>query len=172
MLTNVTRKHPRDEADDDNHRKLELGRSSKKAKGKAPEINIPVTDIGDHRSILEIQQCASSPEVTFIDIVKGDGAEVNSGNTVTVNFTCTLLDGTTVSSCHEGMMMFTLGDSGGVKGWHKGMLGMLVRGRRLILIPPEFGYGHTKKSKSVPAGSFLLFGMRWIEFLLSESWAQ
>ncbi|KAF8572901.1 FKBP-like protein [Ramaria rubella] len=166
----MTRQHPRDEADDDNHKKLELG--SKKAKGKAPEINIPVTDIGEHRSMLEIQQCTPGPEVTFIDIVKGDGAEVKPGNTVAVNFTCTLLDGMTVGSCHEGTMMFTLGDSGGLKGWHEGMLGMLVRGQCLILIPPEFGYGHTKKSKSVPAGAFLLFSMRQIEFLLSEYWAQ
>jgi FKBP-type peptidyl-prolyl cis-trans isomerase len=78
------------------------------------------------------------------DIVVGTGAEAKNGNTVTVNYTGTLDDGTKFdSSLNPGRtpFSFVLGVGQVIKGWDLGVLGMKVGGSRTLTIPPELGYG-------------------------------
>lgn len=49
--------------------------------------------------------------------------------------------GKVVESSWDGGAPATFSLSGVIKGWQEGIPGMKVGGRRLLLIPPDLGYG-------------------------------
>src|SRR3989339_247551 len=81
------------------------------------------------------------------DITVGSGVEAKSGDSVKVNYTGTLIDGTVFDSNvdpkfkHVEPFIFNLGTGQVIKGWDIGVAGMKVGGKRLLIIPPSFGYG-------------------------------
>ena len=81
------------------------------------------------------------------DAVVGTGLTVENGDTVTVNYTGTLTDGTKFdSSLDPGKSPFTFtvgatGTNAVIQGWEVGLIGMKVGGTRTLVIPPDLGYG-------------------------------
>ena len=76
------------------------------------------------------------------DIAVGDGAEVQPGATVTVNYCGVGMSGRAVfdSSWSRGEpISFPLDNL--IPGWQEGIPGMKVGGKRLLVIPGELGYG-------------------------------
>lgn len=76
------------------------------------------------------------------DLVVGDGAEIPAGATVTINYIGV--------SCSTGRIFddsYSRGEpatfplSGLIRGWQEGIPGMRVGGRRLLVVPPDLGYG-------------------------------
>lgn len=96
------------------------------------------------------------------DVVTGTGAEAKNGDTVSVNYEGTFVDGKKFDSNidpsfgHVQPFSFTLGNGEVVKGWDLGVLGMKVGGKRKLSIPPELGYGASDRGP-IPANSTLLF---------------
>ena len=96
------------------------------------------------------------------DITIGTGAEAKSGDSVKVNYTGTLIDGTVFDSNvdpkfkHVEPFIFNLGTGQVIKGWDIGVAGMKVGGKRLLIIPPSFGYGDQDQGP-IPANSILIF---------------
>ena len=96
------------------------------------------------------------------DITIGTGAEAKSGDSVKVNYTGTLVDGTVFDSSvdpkfkHVEPFIFNLGTGQVIKGWDIGVAGMKVGGKRLLIIPPSFGYGDQDQGP-IPANSILIF---------------
>jgi peptidylprolyl isomerase/FKBP-type peptidyl-prolyl cis-trans isomerase FkpA len=82
-------------------------------------------------------------ELKIEDIVVGTGAEAKSGDTVTVNYLGTLLNGTKFDSSYDRNQPFSfqLGAGQVIVGWDKGLLGMKVGGKRKLTIPSEMAYG-------------------------------
>ena len=73
---------------------------------------------------------------------KGTGAEATNGDTLTVNYTGKLQDGTVFdSSVGKQPIQFVLGSGQVIPGWDQGLLGMKVGGKRLLIIPPDLAYG-------------------------------
>ena len=94
----------------------------------------------------------------IVDIVKGEGDEANSGQTVSVNYTGTLEDGTQFdTSIGRGPFSFPLGAGRVIKGWDEGVAGMKVGGKRKLTIPPELGYGDQGAGNVIPPGATLVF---------------
>ena len=92
------------------------------------------------------------------DIVNGEGDEATSGQTVTVNYTGTLKDGTQFdTSIGRAPFSFPLGAGRVIKGWDEGVAGMKVGGKRKLTIPPELGYGSRGAGNVIPANATLLF---------------
>ena len=92
------------------------------------------------------------------DIVNGEGDEATSGQTVTVNYTGTLEDGTQFdTSIGRAPFSFPLGAGRVIKGWDEGVAGMKVGGKRKLTIPPELGYGSRGAGNVIPANATLLF---------------
>ncbi len=86
----------------------------------------------------------AAEELGIADLVTGDGAEVQSGDTVTVNYCGAGLDGLNVfdSSWSRGEpISFPL--DGLIPGWQEGIPGMKVGGQRLLVIPGPLGYGES-----------------------------
>ncbi len=103
-----------------------------------------------------------TPEATALkieDIKVGTGAEAKSGDTVTVNYTGYLTDGTKFdSSLDSGQpFKFTIGAGRVIPGWEQGFAGMKVGGKRKLTIPPELGYGSQGAGGVIPPNATLVF---------------
>jgi len=76
------------------------------------------------------------------DEVVGTGAEARVGDTLSVNYTGKLQDGTVFdTSVGKAPIQFTLGAGQVIPGWDQGLQGMKVGGKRLLLILAALGYG-------------------------------
>ena len=78
-------------------------------------------------------------ELKIEDVVVGTGAEAKSGDTVTVNYLGTLLDGTKFDSSYDRNQPFSfvLGTGQVIVGWDKGLLAYGSRGAGGVIGPNE-----------------------------------
>ena len=107
----------------------------------------------------EIAKNGSVASLQVIDTAEGTGVVVKLGDTLTVQYTGVLPDGTVFdTSRQEGREPFTfvIGSGMVIQGWEQGLLGMKAGGRRLIAIPPELGYGQRSMGK-IPPNATLIF---------------
>ena len=79
----------------------------------------------------------------YVDIVEGTGASPSPGQTVSVNYTGTLENGTNFDSSYDRgrPFLFRIGTGSVIKGWDEGLLSMKVGRKRKLIIPPNLGYG-------------------------------
>ena len=94
------------------------------------------------------------------DIKIGSGAEAKAGNSITVNYLGTLVNGTKFDSSYDRgqPFLFLLGGGGQViPGWDQGLIGMKVGGKRKLIIPPTLAYGEKGVPGAIPANSALVF---------------
>lgn len=108
----------------------------------APEVTIPVG------------QVPSSLVVT--DLVTGSGTPVAPADSVTVNYIGV--------SCSTGKIFDSSWATGKtvtfplnqvISGWSQGLVGMQPNGRRLLVIPPDLGYGSTGQGNIAPDESLV-----------------
>ena len=94
----------------------------------------------------------------YRDDAVGDGPEARAGQTVSVHYTGTLLDGKKFDSSRDRGQPFQFGLGAGqvIRGWDEGVAGMKVGGRRTLVIPPELGYG-SRAIGPIPPNSTLQF---------------
>ena len=80
-------------------------------------------------------------ELAFTDVIVGTGAEVLPSSTLTVHYTLMAWStGKIIESSWSGQpATFPLAQV--VEGWQKGLPGAKEGGRRLLVIPPDMGYG-------------------------------
>jgi FKBP-type peptidyl-prolyl cis-trans isomerase len=95
----------------------------------------------------------------YQDLKVGDGEEAKKGNNVEVNYTGWLKDGTKFDSSldRDEPLEFKLGIDPLIKGWHEGVAGMKVGGKRKLMIPPELGYGASGRGDKIPPNAELIF---------------
>lgn len=92
------------------------------------------------------------------DLVIGDGAEANAGQTVAVNYRGTLANGTEFDSSYgRGPFSFPLGGGRVIQGWDEGVAGMKVGGKRKLVIPPDLAYGDRGAGGVIPPNATLTF---------------
>jgi FKBP-type peptidyl-prolyl cis-trans isomerase len=97
---------------------------------------------------------------TQIDDVKvGTGPAAKAGDTVSVHYVGTLLDGKKFDSSRDRgqPFSFTLGQGRVIRGWDLGVAGMQKGGIRKLNIPPEEGYGSRGSPGAIPPNATLLF---------------
>lgn len=105
------------------------------------------------------QVTTTSSGLQVIDEVVGSGQEAKTGDTVSVNYTGWLADGTKFDSSYDRNQTFdfTLGAGKVIKGWDEGVVGMKVGGKRKLIIPPDLAYGATGYPPVIPANATLTF---------------
>lgn len=108
------------------------------------------------------------------DTTVGTGAVAQPGDTVTVNYTGTLDDGTVFdSSLKPGRtpFSFTIGTNPPqvIVGWDQGLRGMKVGGTRELTIPPALGYGSQGAGTVIPPNATLHFTVTLLSVSTSTS---
>ncbi len=95
---------------------------------------------------------------------QGSGASPVNGATVTVNYTGSFLDGTVFdSSVQAGKpVSFKIGQV--IQGWNEALVTMKKGEKRLLVIPPELGYGARGYPGAIPPNSFLVFEVELVDF--------
>lgn len=139
-------------------------RSSKRSRVVAAVIVIALVAAGAAYLFAPSLTGTSGAEVTtpsglkYTDLVVGAGPSPQPGQTVTVNYTGTLTDGTKFDSSfdHGQPYSFVIGQGKVIKGWDEGVMTMKVGGRRKLVIPPSLGYG-AMPQPTIPANSTLVF---------------
>jgi len=105
------------------------------------------------------QETPTGPSsLTVEDLVVGTGATAAAGDTVTVHYVGTLLNGTKFDSSYDAGRPFTFKIGAGqvIAGWDQGVPGLKVGGKRRLTIPPSLGYGNQAQGP-IPPNSTLRF---------------
>jgi FKBP-type peptidyl-prolyl cis-trans isomerase len=97
------------------------------------------------------------------DVRVGTGTLAKSGDSVTVNYRGTLLDGKVFDQSYgKEPFQFNLGAGRVIKGWDQGVAGMKVGGKRQLTIPPELAYGPGGQG-AIPPNSTLKFDVELLQ---------
>jgi FKBP-type peptidyl-prolyl cis-trans isomerase len=100
------------------------------------------------------------------DIILGSGAAAQAGRQVTVHYTGWLYDPTAPnqrgrkfdsSKDRNDPFKFDLGEGMVIAGWDEGVQGMQVGGQRVLVIPPQLGYGARGAGGVIPPNATLVF---------------
>jgi peptidylprolyl isomerase len=124
----------------------QLAEGISKDRSKKPQLGIP----------------AGGTPTTFqkIDIVKGTGKVAKPGDSVTVQYVgSSWSTGSEFDASWDKGHGFTfpLGQGQVIPGWDKGVAGMKVGGRRLLVIPPKLGYGAQGQPPTIAPNETLAF---------------
>ena len=104
---------------------------------------------------------AASPENTT-----QTGEIAKTGDTVAMNYTGRLADGTVFDSNvdpkfnHVQPFEFKLGSGQVIAGWDKGIIGMKVGEKKTLVIPPADGYGAAGHPPVIPQNATLTFDVQ------------
>lgn len=92
------------------------------------------------------------------DVVVGTGDSPMKGQTISVDYHGTLLNGDVFdSSIQRGQPIeFKFGVGQVIKGWDEGLATMKEGGKRILVIPADLAYGSRERGK-IPANSTLVF---------------
>ncbi|RMI13890.1 FKBP-type peptidyl-prolyl cis-trans isomerase [Cellulomonas triticagri] len=121
-----------------------------------PEGLPTVTLAEDGAPSIETVDAEPPTELVAQPLIQGAGAPVESGQTLTVQYSGWLWDGTPFDSSWErgASTSFPLGNV--IQGWQQGLVGQTVGSQVLLVVPPDLGYGDEDTS-SIPGGSTLIF---------------
>lgn len=98
--------------------------------------------------------------LTVVDVVKGTGAPAKAGDNLTVDYAGdSWSTGKEFDSSWKRKQPFpvTLGQGSVIQGWDQGLVGMKQGGRRLLVIPPNLGYGAQGSGTSIKPNETLIF---------------
>lgn len=127
-----------------------------------------VTDLPSGLPTVTLDDATGKPSIdvsTYTDhgdqlvaqpLIKGSGDTVQDGQSVTVNYTGWLTDGTQFDSSWDNGSPATFSLNQVVTGFKNGLVGQTVGSQVLLIVPPDQGYGSQAVS-SIPANSTLIF---------------
>ncbi len=97
--------------------------------------------------------------LTYIITERGDGQQLKAGDTVTVNYTGLLTNGTKFDSSldRDQTFSFQLGARKVIKGWDEGVQQLRVGDRATFIIPPQLAYGEKGAGGVIPPNATLIF---------------
>ena len=100
-----------------------------------------------------------SSGLRYKDLQVGEGAEAAKGKTVEIHYVGWLEDNTKFDASQDPShpLTFRIGIDDVIQGWHQGITGMKVGGRRRLVVPPELGYGKQGMGRVVPPNATLVF---------------
>ena len=107
--------------------------------------------------------------VKIIILKEGNGDIAKSGDTVAMNYTGKLADGTVFDSNidpkfnHVQPFVFTIGVGQVIRGWDVGITGMKVGGKRILEINPDYAYGEAGAGGVIPPNATISFEVELLQ---------
>jgi len=149
----------------------------------AARMNLPMrirTTLAAFATLALLTACADPgpppggviPAFEVVDQQVGTGAEAKSGMDVTVHYTGWNYDkakpdgrGEKFDSSRDRNEPFTflLGAGRVIRGWDEGVAGMRVGGKRVLMIPAEYGYGRKGAGGVIPPNGSLVFEVELLD---------
>jgi FKBP-type peptidyl-prolyl cis-trans isomerase len=114
---------------------------------------------------VDLTKMSKQPSGLYLkDTAVGTGPAATTFNTVRVHYTGWLADGRKFDSSRgQAPFSFTIGREMVIAGWDEGVAGMKVGGKRLLVIPPELGYGDAGMGGVIPGGATLVFEVELLD---------
>jgi peptidylprolyl isomerase len=110
-----------------------------------PVAGLPtVKDDAKGTPVVTLPSGAAPTKLVAQPLIKGKGAVVKAGQSLTVNYLGVIWPGGKIfdSSYAKGSTAsFVIGQGQVIKGWDQGLVGQTLGSRMLLVIPPELGYG-------------------------------
>lgn len=131
-----------------------------------PNVGAPETLTYNPSLNVDLAMMAYSPSgLYWRDLTTGTGAEAVGGATAAVIYTGWLANGNRFDGNENTgkPYAFVLGQGRVIKGWDEGVAGMRVGGKRLLVIPPQLGYGAQAMGSLIPANATLIFQVELLE---------
>lgn len=128
-------------------------------------LEVAFTDLAGNSTSREINviiPIITDSTLQYADDTVGSGASPSVGDLVTVNYTGFLEDGSVFDSSLEtgrSPFSFNLGVGQVIAGWDEGVASMNIGGSRLLIIPPELGYGERGIPGTIPPNATLFFNV-------------
>ncbi|MCX7031882.1 MAG: peptidylprolyl isomerase [Spirochaetes bacterium] len=107
---------------------------------------------------------ATASGLRYRIVKQGSGPSPSDGAQVTVHYTGWLLDGTKFDSSKDGGSPATFRIGQVIEGWNEALKSMKKGEVRLLVIPPELGYGERGYPGVIPGNAFLVFELELISF--------
>ena len=127
----------------------------------APDWTPEIVEKDDVPSSLDFQ---GTPEpakrLRIAPLVQGDGAQVEKGQTIVVNYLGQVYDGKApfdASYPNGKPTSFQIGTGAVIKGWDQALVGRAIGSRVLLSIPPDLGYGEEGKKDAGIKGNDTLY---------------
>lgn len=97
--------------------------------------------------------------LTYLITKKGTGAQLKAGDTVVMNYTGTLTDGTKFDSSFDRNQPFAfkLGAGQVIKGWDEGVAKLRVGDHAILVLPGNLAYGPRGVPNVIPPDATLIF---------------
>jgi len=111
------------------------------------------------------EEKVTSSGLRYTDLEVGQGDQARSGQTAVVHYTGWLTNGSKFDSSKDRgePFSFPLGQGRVIRGWDEGVVGMRVGGKRVLVIPPDLGYGHRGAGGVIPPNATLKFEVELLE---------
>ncbi len=132
-------------------------------KKSSAQKTIDANLIEDYLKKNNIAAQKSASGLNYVITNPGSGENAKAGQSVTVNYTGTTLDGKKFDSNvdssfnHVQPFTFTLGQGQVIKGWDEGIALLKKGGKAKLYIPSHIAYGAQSPSPAIPANSVLVF---------------
>lgn len=111
----------------------------------------------------QLTTLSDATDLVTQDVTEGTGAAAQPGDTITVNYTGKLENGSVFdTSLGKAPYRFVLGSGEVIEGWDQGLVGMRVGGKRVLIVPPQLAYG-AQGGGPIPPNATLTFEVELIK---------
>jgi FKBP-type peptidyl-prolyl cis-trans isomerase FklB len=123
--------------------------------------------LADNKSKEGVKTTASGLQYKVLK--EGSGAQPKAGDSVTVNYRGTLIDGTEFDSSYKRGQPATFPVTGVIRGWTEALQLMKAGSKYQLFVPSNLAYGDRSPGAQIPPGSTLIFEVELLDVKSGQS---